>query len=152
VANRKRRSFACILVSGVSLSRRTGNTERTYSPRRGDLFPPSNVSSYVAITSLCFKVTMSLGFSVGDFIIVFQLASQIRKRFVDAPEQFKAISEELSHLDMKVVDRYTDYSLRQRQKPLECASRCRRRSIPARPHFAAKTKPRRNSSRVLQCS
>jgi hypothetical protein len=37
---------------------------------------------------------MSFGFSVGDFITVLQLANQTRQRFVDAPEQFKAISEE----------------------------------------------------------
>jgi hypothetical protein len=41
-----------------------------------------------------FKSTMSFGFSVGDFITVLQLANQIRQRFVDAPERFKAISEE----------------------------------------------------------
>jgi hypothetical protein len=41
-----------------------------------------------------FKSTMSFGFSVGDFITVLQLANQIRQRFVDAPEQFKSISEE----------------------------------------------------------
>jgi hypothetical protein len=37
---------------------------------------------------------MSFGFSVGDFIAVLQLANDIRKQFVDAPSQFKAISEE----------------------------------------------------------
>jgi hypothetical protein len=37
---------------------------------------------------------MSFGFSVGDFIAVLQLANKIRKEFVDAPEHFKAISEE----------------------------------------------------------
>jgi hypothetical protein len=37
---------------------------------------------------------MSFGFSVGDIIAVAILANKIRQRFVDAPEQFKAISEE----------------------------------------------------------
>jgi hypothetical protein len=37
---------------------------------------------------------MSFGFSVGDFVAVLQLANQVRQRFVDAPEQFKAISDE----------------------------------------------------------
>jgi hypothetical protein len=37
---------------------------------------------------------MSFGFSIGDFIDVLQLANDIRKQFVDAPSQFKAISEE----------------------------------------------------------
>jgi hypothetical protein len=40
-----------------------------------------------------FNATMSFGFSIGDFITVLQLANQIRTRFVDAPEQFKAISD-----------------------------------------------------------
>jgi hypothetical protein len=37
---------------------------------------------------------MSFGFSVGDFITVLQLANKFRERFVDAPEQFEAISDE----------------------------------------------------------
>lgn len=41
-----------------------------------------------------FEATMSFGYSVGDFITVLQLANNIRKQFVDAPDQFKAISEE----------------------------------------------------------
>jgi hypothetical protein len=41
---------------------------------------------------------MSFGFSVGDFIAVFELANKIRKEFVDAPSQFKAISDEYAVL------------------------------------------------------
>jgi hypothetical protein len=37
---------------------------------------------------------MSFGFSIGDFIAVYELASKIRKQFVDSPDQFKAISDE----------------------------------------------------------
>jgi hypothetical protein len=37
---------------------------------------------------------MSFGCSTGDFIVVAQLANKIRQRFVDAPAQFKAISDE----------------------------------------------------------
>lgn len=37
---------------------------------------------------------MSFGFSVGDFIAVIELANRVRKEFVDAPSQFKAISDE----------------------------------------------------------
>lgn len=37
---------------------------------------------------------MSFGFSVGDFIAAIELANKIRKEFVDAPSQFKAISDE----------------------------------------------------------
>ena len=41
---------------------------------------------------------MSFGFSVSDFIAVIQLANKIRKEFVDAPSQFKAISDECAIL------------------------------------------------------
>jgi hypothetical protein len=37
---------------------------------------------------------MSFGFSVGDFIAAIQLANRIRKEFVNAPSQFKIISDE----------------------------------------------------------
>jgi hypothetical protein len=41
---------------------------------------------------------MSFGFSVGDFIAAIELANKIRKEFVDAPGQFKAISDEYAVL------------------------------------------------------
>jgi hypothetical protein len=41
---------------------------------------------------------MSFGFSVGDFIAAIELANRIRKDFVDAPSQFKAISDEYAVL------------------------------------------------------
>jgi hypothetical protein len=37
---------------------------------------------------------MSFGFSVGDFFAAIELANKIRREFVDAPSQFKAISDE----------------------------------------------------------
>jgi hypothetical protein len=37
---------------------------------------------------------MSFGYSVCDIIAVYELANKIRKQFIDAPAQFKAISEE----------------------------------------------------------
>ena len=37
---------------------------------------------------------MSFGFGVSDFIKALELANEIRSRFVDAPDQFKAISDE----------------------------------------------------------
>ena len=37
---------------------------------------------------------MSFGFSIGDFITVLQLANDVRKQFVGAPDQFKDISDE----------------------------------------------------------
>jgi len=39
-------------------------------------------------------IMMSFGFSVGDFIAAIELANRIRKKFIDAPGQFKDISEE----------------------------------------------------------
>jgi len=37
---------------------------------------------------------MSFGFSVVEFIKALELAFEIRRRFVDAPDQFRAISDE----------------------------------------------------------
>jgi hypothetical protein len=37
---------------------------------------------------------MSFGFSVGDFFAAIELANKIRKEFIDAPGQFKDISDE----------------------------------------------------------
>lgn len=37
---------------------------------------------------------MEFGYSVVDFITILQLADKIRKEFVGAPEQFKAVSDE----------------------------------------------------------
>ena len=37
---------------------------------------------------------MSFGFSVGDFIHAIELANKLRMRFVDAPEQFRAVASE----------------------------------------------------------
>jgi hypothetical protein len=39
-------------------------------------------------------ITMSFGFSVGDFIAAIELAKRIRKEFIDAPDQFKDVSHE----------------------------------------------------------
>lgn len=38
---------------------------------------------------------MAFGFGVGDVVKVLELANEIRTRFVDAPAQFGAISDEL---------------------------------------------------------
>jgi len=40
------------------------------------------------------NITMSFGFRVGDFIAAIELANKIRKEFIDAPGQFKDISDE----------------------------------------------------------
>jgi hypothetical protein len=53
---------------------------------------PARLSFFYPLLSL--NITMSFGFSVGDFIAAIELANKIRKEFVDAPSQFKAISDE----------------------------------------------------------
>ncbi|PVH70411.1 hypothetical protein DL98DRAFT_597852 [Cadophora sp. DSE1049] len=47
---------------------------------------------------------MSFGFSVSDFITVIKLTNKIRKEFVDAPSQFKAISDEVRSLSIVLLD------------------------------------------------
>ena len=37
---------------------------------------------------------MSFGIGVGGCIAVYELASKVRKKFVDAPDQFKDIEDE----------------------------------------------------------
>lgn len=49
---------------------------------------------HLSLLSPVLNITMSFGFSVGDFIAVLQLVNNIRARFDNAPEQFKAISNE----------------------------------------------------------
>ncbi len=45
-----------------------------------------------------FAITMSFGFSVGDFIAAIELTKKIRKEFMTAPSQFKDISDEYEML------------------------------------------------------
>ncbi|OBT72674.1 hypothetical protein VF21_08561 [Pseudogymnoascus sp. 05NY08] len=47
---------------------------------------------------------MSFGYSVGDIIAVAKLANKIRQRFVDSPEQFKAIATEVRSLSIILQD------------------------------------------------
>jgi hypothetical protein len=47
---------------------------------------------------------MSFGFSVGDFLAVIELANKLRKNFVEAPIQFKAISEDVRQLSIVLGD------------------------------------------------
>jgi hypothetical protein len=47
-----------------------------------------------SLLSPVLTITMSFSFSFSDFVAVLQLANNIRKQFVDAPSQFKAISGE----------------------------------------------------------
>lgn len=40
------------------------------------------------------SLRMSFGVGVGDIIAVLALASKIRERFIDSPDEFRAISDE----------------------------------------------------------
>ena len=60
---------------------------------------------------------MSFGYSIGDLIAVVQLANKVRRRFVDSPAQFRAISDEvkcLSNLLRDLDDMIPDRSLTQK--------------------------------------
>jgi hypothetical protein len=64
-------------------------------------------SSILGNDGTVFKATMSFGFSVGDFLTAIELANRIRTRFVDAPDQFKAISDEsVSRIPTTFLQRY----------------------------------------------
>lgn len=55
----------------------------------------------------CLRVqpaAMSFGFSVGDFLAVINLATQIRKQFSDAPKHFRDISDEVKSLSATLFD------------------------------------------------
>lgn len=47
---------------------------------------------------------MSFGFGVGDFLAVLELISDLRKKFVDAPKEFKDISDEVRNLSIVLQD------------------------------------------------
>ena len=49
------------------------------------------------------EITMSFGFSVGDFLAAYQLANKIRKDFASAPSQFKAITDEFVIFDRSSI-------------------------------------------------
>ncbi|KAI2839829.1 hypothetical protein CBS147321_10870 [Aspergillus niger] len=53
---------------------------------------------------------MSFGFSVGDFLAVIERANHIRTRFVGAPAQLKALSDEVRNLAIVVTDIKIDLS------------------------------------------
>ncbi|KAF2183576.1 hypothetical protein K469DRAFT_690028 [Zopfia rhizophila CBS 207.26] len=64
---------------------------------------------------------MSFGYSAGDILKALELANEIRTRFVDAPDQFKAISDEVRSLsivldDIKVVLPQRDLTSEQRKE------------------------------------
>ncbi|RFU33238.1 hypothetical protein B7463_g3094, partial [Scytalidium lignicola] len=53
---------------------------------------------------------MSFGFGVGDFIAAIELANKIRKEFIDAPSQFKAISNDVRSLSIVLQDADVTFS------------------------------------------
>jgi hypothetical protein len=59
--------------------------------RHPSTFYPSFIFHIDSTTSI---FTMSFGVGVGDFLAIWELLGQIHKRFVDAPGQFKAVSNE----------------------------------------------------------
>jgi hypothetical protein len=65
-----------------------------------DSAPPKIISSNIRRCDHTYgcKVIMSFGFSVGDFLTVFEQANKLRKRFVNAPAQFDALSEQYSFI------------------------------------------------------
>jgi hypothetical protein len=65
-------------------------------PARQSSFILYFLSTYSLLSRLSpvLNITMSFGFGVGDFVAVLQLANTVHERFVGAPDQFKAISNE----------------------------------------------------------
>ncbi|KAF7116945.1 hypothetical protein CNMCM5793_005575 [Aspergillus hiratsukae] len=73
---------------------------------------------------------MSFGFSIGDFVAVINHANNIRRNFVGAPAQFKALSDEVRNLTIVMNDVQIDLSSNslsnEQQKELqEIAASCR---------------------------
>ncbi|KGO62622.1 hypothetical protein PEX2_046480 [Penicillium expansum] len=56
---------------------------------------------------------MSFGFGIGDFLAIIQLANKTRKAFVDAPAQFKSISDEVRSLSLVLQDVEIDISAKE---------------------------------------
>jgi len=70
---------------------------------------------------------MSFGFSISDFVTLFELATRVRKRFIDAPDQFKAISDDVRGLSIAVQDaeiQSIQLSDAQRERLVEAAKAC----------------------------
>lgn len=70
---------------------------------------------------------MSLGFDV-DFLAVIGLVNQVRKSFAGAPEQFKAISDDVRGFSIVLQDveaNYTDLNLEQTQEYQDVVTSCK---------------------------
>jgi hypothetical protein len=85
---------------------------------------------------------MSFGFSVSDFIAAIKLASRIQKEFVDAPKQFKDISDGTDNDSLPRNPR-TDPKLEQTNGRLGSRVEVKRRQCQPRPACRAPTPPAR---------
>lgn len=54
-------------------------------------------------------ISMSFGFGLGDFLATLKLADELKRRFAQAPSQFKVISGEYVHCRQSRAIRITDY-------------------------------------------
>ncbi|KAK4692084.1 hypothetical protein P7C71_g5049, partial [Lecanoromycetidae sp. Uapishka_2] len=64
---------------------------------------------------------MSFEFGIGDLVAVSTLANKVRRRFVDAPEQFRALADEVKSLsnvlrDLEDIDLLPEKDLSDRQQ------------------------------------
>ena len=62
---------------------------------------------------------MSFGFSIGDIIAISTLTNTVRKRFVDSPNEFRVVSDEvksLSNVLRDLEDIFPERSLNERQQ------------------------------------
>lgn len=67
---------------------------------------------------------MSFGYSIGDFIKLIELANELRHRFVDAPNQFQAISIEYDSTTVASPIKVYVLMILQGSKPNNCSRRC----------------------------
>ncbi|KAI0544207.1 ankyrin repeat-containing domain protein [Xylaria curta] len=73
---------------------------------------------------------MSFGFSIGDFLAVYELVDKIYKDFADAPKQFQQISQELKCLKdairpIEALSSERDLSLNQRESLANILQNCK---------------------------
>jgi hypothetical protein len=96
------------LTKASSLSLSSTELSLTRAKYRQHSAKPAKQSSFVFLHSLnsfllayflvrnnrVLNITISFGFSVSNFVTIFQLANTVCERFVSVPEQFKAILNE----------------------------------------------------------
>ncbi|KAL3456121.1 hypothetical protein BJX64DRAFT_281571 [Aspergillus heterothallicus] len=72
---------------------------------------------------------MSFGFGVGDFLAAFELANKLRRRFVNAPAEFRLLSEDVKQLssilrDIDDLDPDDELSGKQKARLGDISSAC----------------------------